>query len=158
MLPWKQKNVVFLFFYPFYLYLCKTRCTMRKFEYYISPRCHTYVQQAEKENSYLCQNVKDEILAAIKSEKVIAKHICKHSWTSGSSTEVAPIVFWSYEVSIQMDTHRNIFEKAIERILAAYPNLFKYGYFCINDGSCPAEVRLFYTDEVEKLFAENKVG
>lgn len=85
---------------------------------------------------------KDEIVNAIKGDKTLAKHIYKHTWISGSSTTIYPITLWLTDVCIQLDTDKNLFKKCIERILAKYPNLFKDGYFCKNDGSCPAELNL----------------
>ena len=73
---------------------------------------------------------KDEIVNAIKGDKTLAKHIYKHTWISGSSTTIYPITLWLTDVCIQLDTHKNLFKKCIERILAKYPNLFKDGYFC----------------------------
>lgn len=97
---------------------------------------------------------KDEIVNAIKGDKTLAKHICKYTWLSGSSTYVYPITLWPRDVCIQLDTSKNLFKKCIERILAKYPNLFKDGYFCKNDGYCPAGVKLIYTDETMRRLQE----
>ena len=97
---------------------------------------------------------KDEIVNAIKGDKTLAKHIYKHTWISGSSTTIYPITLWLTDVCIQLDTHKNLFKKCIERILAKYPNLFKNGYFCKNDDSCPAEVKLIYTDKTMRRLQE----
>lgn len=92
----------------------------------------------------------ERIVAAIKGERTLAKHIYKHVWTSGSTTEVYPITLWERSVDVQMDTHRNYFDKAIARVLAKHSDLFSNGYFCKNDDSCPAEVRFIYTEETKK--------
>lgn len=90
------------------------------------------------------------ILRAIHSENTIAKHIADFSWDSDSRTVVSPITFGEDDVRLQMDTSRRLFDKAIKRTLAAYPHLFRTGYFCKNDGSCPAEIRFTYTDETRE--------
>ena len=94
---------------------------------------------------------KDEIVAAIRNDKTLAKHILKYSWLSGSSTEVSPITLWRKQVDIQLDTCKNIYKKTIKRIIANNPNLFYDGYFQKNDGSCPATITLLYTDETQIL-------
>jgi hypothetical protein len=96
--------------------------------------------------------IQDQIVAAIKEEPVIARHILDHHWTSGSSTVVYPITLWERSVCIQLDTHRDYFEKAVARVLKKHTDLFKDGYFCKNDDSCPAEIRFYYTDNtIDKL-------
>ena len=90
---------------------------------------------------------KEEIMAAVKSDKTIASHIINYTWTSGSSTTVYPIMLWPDDVCLQMDTTRNLFQKAIGRVMEKYSHLFRYGYFSKNDGSCPAEITFSYTDE-----------
>lgn len=98
---------------------------------------------------------REEIIAAIKGDKTLAKHILKHTWTSGSSTEVYPITLWAYEVCVQLDSPRRMYDKCVERIMKAFGHLFKDGYFRKNDGSCPAELVFSYTDETKKRL-ENK--
>ena len=93
--------------------------------------------------------IQDRIVAAIKAEPVIAKHIYNHHWTSGSSTTVYPITLWAHTVDIQIDTHHDYFQKAIERVLDKNKDLFCDGYFCKNDNSCPAEIRFRYTPAVD---------
>ena len=89
----------------------------------------------------------EQIVSAIKEEPVIARHICKRHWISGSSTVVYPITLWTANVDVQLDTNRNYFDKAVARVLAKHPDLFKDGYFCKNDGSCPSEIEFVYTDD-----------
>lgn len=96
------------------------------------------------------------IVAAIKSEKTIARHILLHHWTSGTSTTVYPITMWQRDVDVQMDTHKSIFDKAIKRVLDAYPLLFENGYFCKNDDSCPAEIKFIYTAATRERLALEK--
>lgn len=90
--------------------------------------------------------MKDLVLAIIKKENTIWKHVYKDTWTSGSVTEVRPITLWNDYVSIQIDTKRSVFNKAIKRVVDEYPYIFANGMFCKNDGSCPAEIRFYYTD------------
>lgn len=95
--------------------------------------------------------IKDEIVRdiydACQSNNVIQKHTIDYTWTSGSSTEVYPIMVYPYDVEIQVDTNNSsYFNKAIKRILAVYPHLFKDGYFCKSDGSCPSYIRFLYSD------------
>lgn len=99
--------------------------------------------------------MKNEIVNAIKSEKVLAKHIYHHHWVSGSSTLVYPITLWSRNVEIQVDTDKNLFNGCIKRILERFPNLFSNGYFWKSDGSCPSHVTLMYTEyAMKELSAE----
>ena len=92
-------------------------------------------------------NTEEQIVSAINGEKVIAKHIYHYHWISGSSTVVYPITLWEKKVVIQIDTKKNVFKKAIERVVNKHPNLFTIGYFDKNDDSCPAEIGFRYTDE-----------
>lgn len=95
------------------------------------------------------------IVAAIKEEPVIARHILYHHWISGSSTVVYPITLWPEHVDIQLDVYHNYFDKAIARVLAKHGDLFRDGYFCKWDKSCPDEIRFNYTKETaEKLKIE----
>ena len=103
--------------------------------------------------------IQDQIVAAIKNEQVIAKHIDHHHWISGSSTVVYPITLWERSVCIQLNTNRNYFEKAIKRVLDKNKDLFKGGWFWKSDGSCPSELTLIYTPETAeglKNEAKNK--
>ena len=90
--------------------------------------------------------MKDLVLAIIKKENTIWKHVYKNTWVSGSVTEVYPITLWNDYVSIQIDTKRSVFNKAIKRVVDEYPYIFANGMFCKNDESCPAEIRFYYTD------------
>lgn len=95
--------------------------------------------------------IKDEIVRdiyeACLSNNVIQKHTIDYTWISGSSTDVYPIMVWPYDVEVQVDTNNSVyFNKAIKRVLAVYPHLFKDGYFCKSDGSCPSYIRFQYAD------------
>ena len=90
--------------------------------------------------------IQDQIVAAIKNEQVIAKHIDPQHWISGSSTLVYPITLWPEKVCIQMDTDHNYFEKAIKRVLDKNKDLFKNGWFWKSDGSCPNTITIYCTE------------
>lgn len=83
----------------------------------------------------------DAIVSAIKEEPVIERHIYQHHWQVGTLVVYPIEIFIDKRVNIQIDTHRNYFDKAIKRVLAKHPDLFSDGYFCKNDDSCPAEIR-----------------
>ena len=106
--------------------------------------------------------IKDEIARdiydACQSNNVIQKHTIDYTWTSGSSTEVYPIMVYPYDVEIQVDTNNSsYFNKAIKRVLGVYPHLFKDGYFCKSDGSCPSYIRFKYSDTLlERIKSQNK--
>ena len=82
----------------------------------------------------------NKVADMVKSDKLVQKHMRKHSWHSGSSTEVAPITCWveSGQIEVQLDTHRNVFNKCLNRIIAHSNGCIKDGYFIRYDGSCPA--------------------
>jgi hypothetical protein len=90
-----------------------------------------------------------EIVNVLRSDKLLAKHTLKHTWTSGCVTEVYPIEIWERTANVQLDTSKNIFKKCIERIVSANPHLFKYGYFAKYDGSCPSEL-VFVLNDVKE--------
>lgn len=87
------------------------------------------------------------VLLAILNEPTIAKHIYGYSWVSGSTTEVHPLTIWRDGLSIQMDTRKNYFEKAIVRVLEKHSDIFCEGWFNRHDGSCPATIWFNFTDE-----------
>lgn len=95
--------------------------------------------------------IKDEIArdvySACLSEKTIRKHVIDYTWLSGCSTNVSPIMMYSKDVEVHVDTHNSFyFRNAIKRVLSAYPHIFKNGYFCKSDGSCPSYIRFIYSD------------
>ena len=61
--------------------------------------------------------IQQRILNAIKQERIIAKYTDQEPWESGSSTVVYPITLWVDRVKVQIDTKRNYFEKAIQRVI-----------------------------------------
>lgn len=88
-----------------------------------------------------------QIVSAILEEKVIKEHVIDYSWASGCVTDVAPIMVMSRYTEVQMDTQNKAhFVDAINRVLRKYPNIFKNGYFCKTDGSCPAYIRFEHTN------------
>lgn len=101
-------------------------------------------------------DIKDDIVkgiySAILESDAIRKHIIEHPWISGSSTNVYPINLGVNDVEVQMDSgNRNYYNKAIQRLVVRNPHLFKDGYFCKSDGSCPSFIRLKYSDALLNL-------
>ena len=92
----------------------------------------------------------EKIVASIYSEPVITKHICQHHWVSDGTKTVHPITIWPENVTIQMDSDRNYFNKAIKRVVENHKDLFRTGYYCKNDGSCPNTIRFEYTAEAQE--------
>lgn len=90
--------------------------------------------------------IQQRILNAIKQERIIAKYADQEPWESGSSTVVYPITLWVDRVKVQIDTKKNYFEKAIQRVIEKNQDLFEYGYFCKSDGSCPSFICFKYTE------------
>ncbi len=90
-----------------------------------------------------------EIINAVLSEKTIKNHVIEHSWTSGCSTEVTPIMLWPDDVEVYVDAQNaNYFKNAINRVMAKHPFLFRDGYFSKSDGSCPSCIRFSYANEL----------
>ena len=85
------------------------------------------------------------ILEEIKNDKLIQKYLCKQTWISGSSTEVAPITIWKNknnsirEIILQIDTDKNVFNRLIERYKSKYSDI-DYIYFDKTDNSCPSQL------------------
>lgn len=88
------------------------------------------------------------IYSAILGEETIHKHIIEYNWVSGSSSIIYPINIGITDVEVQVNSgNRNYYSKAIQRLVAHNPHIFKDGYFCKTDGSCPSFIRLVYSDE-----------
>jgi hypothetical protein len=75
------------------------------------------------------------------------KYIYDYSWTSGSSTEVYPIMVWSEQVDFQVSTNdkRHFTKKSLLKIVERFPQLKGARYFQ-NDGSCPNELVFYYKE------------
>lgn len=86
----------------------------------------------------------EKILEEIQKDKLINKYLYQYTWLSGSSTKVYPISA-RYEknnikeITIQINTEKNLFNKLIERYKNNYKNI-DYGYFWKSDGSCPSQL------------------
>ena len=85
-----------------------------------------------------------QLYDALKNEPLIRKYMRKYTWVSGSSTTVYPIMFWKDEVCVQLETHKNVFEKFIKRFVEQHGDLVVAGHFNRNDGSCPPELTFWY--------------
>lgn len=85
----------------------------------------------------------DLLLQEIKQDKLLQKYLYKYTWLSGSSTIVYPIMLydnkiWS-EITLQLDTDKNVFNKLIERYINNF-NFIEKIIFCKSDGSCPSRL------------------
>lgn len=89
----------------------------------------------------------DSIVKEIREDRMFNKYILNHTWTSGSSTVVYPVMInhISKEVIFQINTDKKIFDKFILRVCNKYKSI-KSGYFWKSDGSCPSYVKFNYTD------------
>lgn len=81
-----------------------------------------------------------ELSEMIARDSLIKKHVYKGTWISGSSTEVYPITVWRSDITVQLQTKRNLFRACIKRIVSASGGLLEDGYFSRGDGSCPARL------------------
>ena len=81
----------------------------------------------------------------IKNDPLVKKYMNIDTWVSGSSTTVYPVTCWveSGAVDVQLNTHRNVFDKRIQKIVRESNGLINKGYFVKNDGSCPSELRFY---------------
>ena len=91
-----------------------------------------------KESETAADNLLDKIAKELQEEPLIKKYMLDHTWTSGSSTTVYPIMRWKESVDVQLNTDRNVFKNLLKRYEDKY-NI--YAYFVKNDGSCPPELR-----------------
>lgn len=90
------------------------------------------------------KGILNKIINDIKADAVIGKHIYKHTWLSGSSTLVHPITLWEKEIVIQLDNDRNIYNKAIQRIIKKHKDILTGGLYYKSDGSCPNTLTFYY--------------
>lgn len=89
---------------------------------------------------------KDEITKIILSDKLIGKRIYPHFWMSDGGTIVHPITVWQNNITVQLATRKNVFNKCIERIVKASEGLLSDGLFSKGDGSCPATLRFYFNN------------
>jgi len=95
----------------------------------------------------------EQVADKIAKSEFFKKHARKSSWTSGSSTEVAPIMihyddcFPEYSlIEIQLDSNtlrglRQALDKLIREIGS---ELVKDYYLCKYDGSCPNTAKIHF--------------
>lgn len=76
----------------------------------------------------------------LKKEPLVKKYLEKHSWLSGSSTEVHPVTIWEDTIVLQWTCRGAYFGKFIQRIIRKNPDILVVGWFVKHDGSCPAEI------------------
>lgn len=82
----------------------------------------------------------EQFIEEIKKEKLVQKYLCKHIWTSGSSTEVYPIIIWQNEIELQWNSDKSIFDKFINKMVEKHKDIIEYGMFWKSDGSCPSRI------------------
>ena len=81
-------------------------------------------------------------------ENLTKKYLYKRTWTSGSCTEVYPIMVWENDITIQWDCDKRIFDKFINRIVEKYNDLFEWGCFWKTDGSCPSTITFKFREKI----------
>ena len=93
-----------------------------------------------------------DIIEEIKAEKLIQKHLYKYVWLSGDSTYVYPFMLYQSkdkkpkELTIQLTTNKNVFNKLIERYKSKYKEI-DYAYFRKSDGSCPSWLCFIFKEQ-----------
>lgn len=88
--------------------------------------------------------VKELIYAVLEK---YGEFIYEYAWTSGSSTEVYPIIVWRNDVTFQLNSKdkRHFTEKSLSKIVERFPQL-KCARYVQNDGSCPNELKFYYKE------------
>ena len=101
--------------------------------------------ELEEKEVDLCARELQMLVAAIRDDEHISKHIRKGTWISGSSTIVSPIGVWheSKEVRVQLTNGGRVPMKSAEKIKNRFKNLVSGVRFVKWDGSCPNEL-VFY--------------
>lgn len=89
--------------------------------------------------------VLDKATDIISNDYMIKRYLYNSSWISGCVTEVYPITRWveDGEIVIQTTAKKDVFEKAIARIIKKSNGNIIYGYFSKKDGSCPNTLHFF---------------
>ena len=75
------------------------------------------------------------------------QYVYEFTGTSGSVTEVYPIMVWNGYVEFQLNTRdkRHFTQKSLKAIVEKYPQL-KRAYFSQTDGSCPDTLVFVYKE------------
>lgn len=75
------------------------------------------------------------------------QYVYDFTWTSGSVTEVYPIMVWRDYVEFQLNTRdkRHFSKASLNTIVRNYPEL-KRAYFSQTDGSCPDTLVFVYKE------------
>lgn len=89
----------------------------------------------------------EDFIKEIENDKLIKKYLYQGIWLSGSSTYVYPITIWntSKQITIQLTTDKNLFNKLIKRYKNKYKNI-DYAYFWKSDGSCPSTLNFKFKE------------
>ena len=95
-----------------------------------------------------------EISHQIAESDFFRKYGYKHYWTSGCSTEVAPITLWidsvhpeepsCIEIQLDCDSLRGIKRSLDKLVKEIGEELVREHYLCKYDGSCPDVAKLFF--------------
>lgn len=96
--------------------------------------------------------VYNAIIEAIKGDRMIGRHIAQTYGTNGPRP-VYGIEVWESIVYVHTDTDRRIFDKAIDRLLKAHEDLFKWADFQKASEEGP-HIVLALTDETVKAKSE----
>ncbi len=105
-----------------------------------------------------CNNIESKnavynaIIEAIKGDRMIGRHIAQTYGTNGPRP-VYGIEVWESIVYVHTDTDRRIFDKAIDRLLKAHEDLFKWADFQKASEEGP-HIVLALTDEIVKAKSE----
>ena len=105
-----------------------------------------------------CNNIESKnrvynaIVAAIKGDRMIGRHIAQTYGTNGPRP-VYGIEVWESIVYVHTDTDRRIFDKAIDRLLKAHEDLFKWADFQKASEEGP-HIVLALTEEAVKAMKE----
>jgi hypothetical protein len=107
-----------------------------------------------------------EISNKIAESNFFKKYGYKHYWTSGSSTEVAPITLWldslnpnrpaCIEIQLGCDSLRGI-KRSLDKLVKEIGEKFvKSHYLCKYDGSCPKVAKIYFNSIMEQVALFNK--
>ena len=88
----------------------------------------------------------DQVVSEIQAK--FGNYIYKHTWISGSSTDVYPISVWRGAIYVQLTKRDKRFfnQKSLDKIVNTHKDLLKRAYFCPNDDSCPSELVFVFID------------
>ncbi len=80
----------------------------------------------------------------LQKDTFLKQYLYPYVWLSGSSTNVYPIEEHKRDITIQLNTDKNIFDDFINEITTKYSDLIDRGTFIKSDGSCPSTIVFYY--------------